>query len=73
MNTQKFAKVIWKELIAFLAWAAPTLWTMFTQYKPKNDDIVPTGTYETEDGHLFTTYSDGTTDSGAGGIKKPLI
>jgi len=33
MNAQKIAKFIWEELVAFLAWAAPTLWNMFAEYK----------------------------------------
>jgi len=68
MSTKKIAKVIYEELVAFLAWAAPTLWNTFAQ-KNSEEEVHVTGVIETEDGYLFTMYSDGTTDSGPPGIK----
>lgn len=68
MKAQKIIKYIWEELFAFLAWAAPTLWNMFAQ-KSTKEEIHVTGVIETEEGYLFTMYSDGTTESGPPGIK----
>ena len=70
MNIQRIAKFIWKEFVAFLTWAAPTLWNMFAQTKPK-EEIYVTGSYYTEDGYHFTHYSDGTTECGPPTFKGP--
>lgn len=73
MNVQKIAKYIWEEIIAFLSWAAPTLWNMFASLSNKKEEVHVTGVIQTEDGHFFTTYSDGTTESGPPGIKGPFV
>ena len=73
MNIQRIAKFIWEEFVAFLAWAMPTLWNMFAESKPNEEEIHSAGDIYTEDGHVFTMYSDGTTETGPGGPKKPLI
>ncbi len=72
MNAQKIAKYIWEEFSAFLAWAAPALWNMFASNSPEKEVRV-TGVIQTEDGHFFTMYSDGSTESGPPGIKGPFV
>lgn len=72
MNAQKIAKLIWEELVAFLTWAAPTLWNMFASNKPK-EEVRVTGVIESEDGSLLTMYSDGTTSTGPAGVKGPFV
>lgn len=73
MNARKIIKFIWDELLAFLAWAAPTLWNMLTDPTAKEEEVHVTGVIETDDGYFFTMYSDGTTESGPPGIKGPFI
>ena len=68
MNAQKIAKFIWDELIAFLSWAAPTLWNMFAQQAPK-EDVHVTSVVQSDDGYILTTYSDGSIESGPPGVK----
>jgi len=72
MNAQKITKFIWEELAAFLSWATPTLWNVFAESKSEKE-IHSMGDIYMDDGHIFTMYSDGTTESGPGGPKKPLI
>ena len=71
MNAPKIIKYIWQELVAFLSWAAPTLWGMFADQK-SSEEIHSTGDIYTEDGSVFTMYSDGTTETGPGGPKEPV-
>lgn len=73
MNTQKIAKLIWEELVAFLAWAVPAIWNMFADAKSSEEEIHSMGDIYTEDGHAFTMYSDGTTEFGPGAPKKPSL
>jgi DNA-directed RNA polymerase subunit F len=68
MNAQKIAKFIWEELMAFLAWAVPTIWNMFAKIEPKGE-IEVTGVYQSEDGYMMTEYSDGSLESGPPSIK----
>lgn len=72
MNAQKIIKFIWEELTAFLSWAVHTLWNMYAQESPK-EELHVTGVIETEDGYIFTMYSDGTTESGPPGIDRPFV
>jgi len=71
MKAQKIAKFIWEEFVAFLAWAAPTLWNMFAESKSE-EEIHSAGDIHMEDGHIFTMYDDGSIEAGPGGPKKPL-
>lgn len=73
MKAQKVIKFIWEELVSFLAWSAPALWKMFSGHKIKEEEVHVTGVIETEDGYLFTMYSDGTTESGPAGVKGPFV
>ncbi len=74
MKAQKIIKFIWEELTAFLSWAVPTLWNMFAQSSSSNEEEIHSmGDIYMDDGHVFTMYSDGTTETGPGGPKKPLI
>ena len=73
MKEYKIIKLIWEELVSFFGWAAPTLWSMFSENNPKNEEIHSMGDIYTEDGHVFTMYEDGSTETGPGGPKKPII
>ena len=72
MNAQKITRFIWEELAAFVSWAAPTLWNMLAEGSSK-EEIHVTGVIETEDGYIFTTYSDGTTESGPPGVDRTFL
>ena len=72
MNVLKnITKFIWEEFLAFLAWVAPTLWNMCASNKAEKE-IEVTGYYQTEGGHTFTHYSDGTTEAGPPSLKGPF-
>lgn len=71
MTAQKIIKCIWEELTAFVSWAAPTIWSMFASHK-SNEEIHSVGDIYTEDGNVFTMYSDGTSETGPGGPKEPV-